>query len=333
MAKEGKLLCLFKRPGCVALINPAGDLVVRPSECPLPPRYRHTRSPLLRSPGRIPALVPTAACAALCRQRPWPALPCLAPGPQPTCRPCHPLWSPAGFLEHRAHRSSVRSSVAQHLLTAYNASLAAVLRGQHEGKGTRCARRPPARVWGAPCVGRTRCGAHLVWGAPCVGRPLCAATALFLLGCTSWCLPGSVGLLLTHAHAKPARPRNSGGPQAMALLAAHPATRELLLRPLAIRPQSLRRFLVGAAPAAAAAAGAAGVDHEGLGAAGSDAAAAAAPAKQHMEVVVEEPADGADEDDAAAGGPAGEGSPERQPSTLRRLATTLEDMTDSIFKM
>lgn len=36
------------------------------------------------------------------------------------------------------HRSSVRSSVQQHLLLSYNKSFAAVLRGQHEGKGIRC---------------------------------------------------------------------------------------------------------------------------------------------------------------------------------------------------
>ena len=38
----------------------------------------------------------------------------------------------------------------------------------------------------------------------------------------------------------------SGGETAVALLAANPAVRELLLRPLAIRQASLRRYIAGA---------------------------------------------------------------------------------------
>jgi hypothetical protein len=50
---------------------------------------------------------------------------------------------PAGFLEHSVQRT-YRASIKQHLLLSYNQSFAAILRGQHEGKGLRC-----GGVWGA----------------------------------------------------------------------------------------------------------------------------------------------------------------------------------------
>lgn len=123
VAKSAKFLVLFKRPGNVVIVNPQGDLIVRPS-----------------------------------------------------------------FLEHSVQRS-FSSSVKQHLLLSYNQSFAAVLRAQHAGKGLR------------------------------------------------------------------------GGPQAVALLAARPAVRELLVKPLAIRHASLKRFIHASGAscsASAASTGAAG---------------------------------------------------------------------------
>ncbi|PRW59946.1 alpha beta-hydrolase [Chlorella sorokiniana] len=75
------------------------------------------------------------------------------------------------FLELNVQRSSYHASVSQHLLLSYNKSLAAILRGQHEGKSI------------------------------------------------------------------------SGGVEAFALLTSNPAVRELLVRPLAIRMVSLRRYI------------------------------------------------------------------------------------------
>lgn len=188
----------------MALINPAGDLVVRPSECQCVTAILISRTP--------------AVWGMRCR---W-CWRCRRPIDRSRMRPALAAPPcPVGFLEHRAHRSSLRSSVAQHLLTAYNASLAAVLRGQCEGKGITC-----VRAHG----GRGTCTAPL----PLVAWPL---------GCRHAPSPGSPLL--------PPLLCNSGGPQALVLLAANPATRELLVRPLAIRPQSLRRYL-GSSSAAAA---------------------------------------------------------------------------------
>lgn len=75
------------------------------------------------------------------------------------------------FLELNVQRSSYHASVSQHLLLSYNKSLAAILRGQHEGKSI------------------------------------------------------------------------SGGVEAFAVLTSNPAVRELLVRPLAIRMVSLRRYI------------------------------------------------------------------------------------------
>lgn len=128
VAKAGKFLFLFKRCGHVTLINPEGDLIVNPSE--------RSRSRLGRCP--VGSLLCIGAAGSV--HRALPAHPC--PLSQLTF-PCPPNWgcpppSPlAGFLELNVQRSSYHASVSQHLLLSYNKSLAAILRGQHEGKSIR----------------------------------------------------------------------------------------------------------------------------------------------------------------------------------------------------
>lgn len=117
MAKSAKFLFLFARCGHKAIINPAGDLVVNPSE------RGGARSGLcIQGNVSVRAWVFRAATH--------------------TCHARASLHTPgaAGFLEHNVLRSAYRASVKQHLLLGYNKSFAAILRGQHEGKGLRWAR-------------------------------------------------------------------------------------------------------------------------------------------------------------------------------------------------
>ncbi len=77
-----------------------------------------------------------------------------------TCFPCPPpLFTLPGFLELNVQRSSYHASVSQHLLLSYNKSLAAILRGQHEGKSIR---------WGCRCRWGCGCGG----GAGLDGEPI-----------------------------------------------------------------------------------------------------------------------------------------------------------------
>lgn len=121
---------------------------------------------------------------------------------------------------------SFSSSVKQHLLLSYNQSFAAVLRAQHAGKVLRWA--------------NTRCGGLEYPGIVLQGwlaarqdrrqrTPMLPGPALSFV-------PWSI---VHHCCS-----RCSGGPQATALLAACPAVRELLLKPLAIRHASLKRFIL-----------------------------------------------------------------------------------------
>ena len=134
------------------------------------------------------------------------------------------------YLERNVSHSRVRSSVSQHLLLSYNKSFAAVLRSQHEGKGVRC-----VAVWSVGRVNRAP-------AAPCCARACCASQQ------------GTQG-----SRRRPLRlyfsSCRSGGTQAMALLAANPAVRELLVRPLAIRLGSLRRYIESASADAGGKAG------------------------------------------------------------------------------
>lgn len=132
VAKAGKFLFLFKRCGHVTLINPEGDLIVNPSErdrsrlgwCPIGTlpfvgAAETSCGNLISAQGTASTLPTFITCLLVPSQLGLPSL------------------TLAGFLELNVQRSSYHASVSQHLLLSYNKSLAAILRGQHEGKSIR----------------------------------------------------------------------------------------------------------------------------------------------------------------------------------------------------
>lgn len=152
MAKSGKFLFLFKRAGNVVLVNPVGDLIIRPSECS-PPQLlwaavclasalatKVLRGAALRFWTRALLMLPSCvvgACWVDGTAQPLPALgPCPSPIPLPLLFPSAAFALLPGFLERNVQRT-LTHSVKQHLLVSYHRSFAAVLRGQHTGKGLR----------------------------------------------------------------------------------------------------------------------------------------------------------------------------------------------------
>lgn len=191
--------------------------------------------------------------------------------------------------------------MAQHLLLSYNKSFAAILRGQHQGKGVRWAGQPAGQPAAGAGLGKRRLAHPTPAGPHAATRPF------------------------RRPSPRPAFPC-SGGAQAMTLLSSNPAVRELLVRPLAIRMVSLRRYIdqsmqsVGSLPKPPPAKATSKVTPEAM-------AAAAGPSAADLSGM-----DAADVDSIGAlgGGAAAEAAErleeEERPTRLQRFASTMQQV-------